>query len=620
MSRSGRPRDYKCGDLVFAKMKGYPHWPARIDEMPESAVKSTSNKYQVFFFGTHETAFLGAKDLFPYEECKAKFGKTSKRKGFSEGLWEIENDPTIKASGYQPAQKKRPLEEGKAKEDPEAGKKGSHEGSSHEEEQEEEEEEEGDLVIDEQVREKNQKAAHKRRAREAPEDPSPKRMKDGEDQAEVAGEKLSRGDAAQEAGNQKPALLEPGGEGKNSGGGSPPIDVPGAEERKEKAAQEEDEEEEEQESRDHEKRVLGGGGGLEGRLGGGSSDLTKPWNPGPWRWQESAAAAAATQTGPLGRGMGSWLSCLGGRPSRDSNRDLPGKREETEDARPPPPSPSPPPSPPPASSSGSLDFAAPPPSASQPRERAPGPALSLEALQERLEALKALQGQYLRGQLRIRRSCRDFPRALRALSLQICRSRRRLIRAEVRLQRRETEGAFPRRPSPPPSELLALASWRQGLSAAATLSGCSLLLLPAPPPPPAPPLPPHLPDLHEALETFLERQERHLHDRQRDYRSCQECVRSIKALRGQLRRVRSRLWRVEAELGIQVPPRELSVDDQEEKEEEEEEEEDGPPWLPPALPAARREEARRPTAQNAPPGDLPTSGRLVEAEIPACPQ
>ncbi|KAK9390918.1 hepatoma-derived growth factor [Crotalus adamanteus] len=224
-----------------------------IDEMPESAVKSTSNKYQVFFFGTHETAFLGAKDLFPYEECKAKFGKTSKRKGFSEGLWEIENDPTIKASGYQPAQKKRPLEEGKAKEDPEAGKKGSHKGSSHEEEQEEEEEEEGDLVIDEQVREKNQKAAHKRRAREAPEDPSPKRMKDGEDQAEAAGEKLSRGDAAQEAGNQKPALLEPGGEGKNSGGGSPPIDVPRAEERKEKAAQEEDEEEEEQESRDHEK-------------------------------------------------------------------------------------------------------------------------------------------------------------------------------------------------------------------------------------------------------------------------------------------------------------------------------------------------------------------------------
>ncbi|XP_032090144.1 myb-related transcription factor, partner of profilin-like [Thamnophis elegans] len=317
--------------------------------------------------------------------------------------------------------------------------------------------------------------------------------------------------------------------------------------------------------------------------------------------------------------MGSWLSCLGSRPSRDSNRNsLPKKREETEDgaaltepllpplaAR----TPSPPPSPPPAS--GSLDFAAPPPSAPQPAGRELGPALSLETLQERLEALKSLQGQYLRGQLRIRRTCRDFPRALRALSLQICRSRRRLIRAEVRLQRRETEGAFIARPSPPPSELLALASGRPGLSAdAASLSGCSLLLLPAPPPPPAPPpLPPHLPDLHEALETFLDCQARHLHDRQRDYRSCQECVRSIKTLRGQLRRVRSRLWRVEAELGIQVPPRELSVEDQE----DDEDEEDGPPWLPPALRAARRE------GQNAPLLDSLISGRLLEAEVPACP-
>ncbi|XP_072237156.1 hepatoma-derived growth factor-related protein 3 isoform X2 [Leuresthes tenuis] len=85
-----RPREYKAGDLVFAKMKGYPHWPARIDELPEGAVKPPANN-----------AFLGPKDLLPYKEYKDKFGKSNKRKGFNEGLWEIENNPGVKFTGYQ---------------------------------------------------------------------------------------------------------------------------------------------------------------------------------------------------------------------------------------------------------------------------------------------------------------------------------------------------------------------------------------------------------------------------------------------------------------------------------------------------------------------------------------
>jgi len=83
--------NFQQGDLVFAKVKGYPAWPARITS------QSNSGKYSVFFYGTFETATLKRTELWPYtQEYKEKFGPPNlKRKGYSEGLEQIENTPEI---------------------------------------------------------------------------------------------------------------------------------------------------------------------------------------------------------------------------------------------------------------------------------------------------------------------------------------------------------------------------------------------------------------------------------------------------------------------------------------------------------------------------------------------
>jgi len=89
--------EFNSGDLIFAKVKGYPHWPARVDSVKDGP--ALSKKYSIFFFGTHETAQLSCKEIFPYEENKEKFGQQRPRAFFNAGLKEIEEDPTVAYEG-----------------------------------------------------------------------------------------------------------------------------------------------------------------------------------------------------------------------------------------------------------------------------------------------------------------------------------------------------------------------------------------------------------------------------------------------------------------------------------------------------------------------------------------
>ena len=73
---------YADGDLVFAKVRGYAPWPAKI----------TFSDVAVVFFGTAEFANVSAKNLWPYNEIfKSKFAPLSKasKSKFRKALEEI---------------------------------------------------------------------------------------------------------------------------------------------------------------------------------------------------------------------------------------------------------------------------------------------------------------------------------------------------------------------------------------------------------------------------------------------------------------------------------------------------------------------------------------------------
>ncbi|CAE1295556.1 unnamed protein product [Acanthosepion pharaonis] len=93
---------FKVGDLVWAKMKGFCAWPARIIE-PMSEVKrptSKKNHHFVFFFGSENYAWVQEDSIWSYADNKAKFTVTNRiPRGYNVAIEAIED--VIKAMPSQ---------------------------------------------------------------------------------------------------------------------------------------------------------------------------------------------------------------------------------------------------------------------------------------------------------------------------------------------------------------------------------------------------------------------------------------------------------------------------------------------------------------------------------------
>ena len=66
--------NFAVGDKVFAKVRGYPAWPARIEECMDKG------KYKVFFYGTYESATMKKDELWLFsDDTKKKFGEINRK-------------------------------------------------------------------------------------------------------------------------------------------------------------------------------------------------------------------------------------------------------------------------------------------------------------------------------------------------------------------------------------------------------------------------------------------------------------------------------------------------------------------------------------------------------------
>lgn len=85
---------FKIGEIVFVKLKGYPHWPAKIIEL-DTTDKHNKTKYKVSFYGDGKLSYVKESDTYSYTEHKDLYGQQKtdnyRNKLFNEALREAEN-------------------------------------------------------------------------------------------------------------------------------------------------------------------------------------------------------------------------------------------------------------------------------------------------------------------------------------------------------------------------------------------------------------------------------------------------------------------------------------------------------------------------------------------------
>lgn len=81
---------FGLGEKVFAKLKGYCAWPAKVEGVADLTPGHV--KYHVYFYGTKQVSVCREENIFCYYKYKHKYGKPKKAKYFNAGIDEIEAD------------------------------------------------------------------------------------------------------------------------------------------------------------------------------------------------------------------------------------------------------------------------------------------------------------------------------------------------------------------------------------------------------------------------------------------------------------------------------------------------------------------------------------------------